>query len=294
MPWKPPEALKPVLVPLWNAGHRAARRVRELAYAARHGWFGRCDVCGRFGPWLYRPAIITPRLIDLSGLSAAQADALRRKETLDCSWCSAKLRARRLAKVVLSRYPTAKPVSSLKQWVRQPEIRALDIAEINTIEGMHRYLSTLPRLAFSEYIDPNSPGSPTAARHEDLTRLTYPDAAFDLVLTSESLEHVPDLSAALREIGRVLKPGGHHIFTIPVHPNVAKTFARTVVRPDGTLEHLAPQIRHPWGDRGWPVYTEFGTDLPEILRAAGFATEVAFGPTRDDDLAQVYDYRKPA
>ena len=58
-------------------------------------------------------------------------------------------------------------------------------------------------------------------RSEDLTRLTYSDASFDLVLTSETLEHVPDLEAALREIRRVLVPGGRHIFTIPQLPSCA-------------------------------------------------------------------------
>jgi SAM-dependent methyltransferase len=294
MPWKPPDVLKPVLVPIWNAGPRVTRRARELARAARHGWFGRCDVCGRFGPWLYRPEIICDRLIELSELTPPQAAALRRKETLECSWCKAKQRARRLAQVVLSRYPAGRPVSSLKEWVEQPEIQALAVAEINIIDGMHRYLTRLPKLAFSDFHDGTSPGeSANGTRHEDLTRLTYPDAAFDLVLTSESLEHVPDLTAALGEILRVLKPGGHHIFTLPLFPDVAKTYARAVVRADGTEEHRAPRLCHPWGDHGWLVYTEFGADLPEILRAAGFETEVKYGPTRDDDIAQVYVCRKP-
>ena len=51
---------------------------------------------------------------------------------------------------------------------------------------------------------------------------------------------------------------------------------------------------HPGGDWGYPVFTEFGADLPELLRRAGFEVEVFFGPTRDDDLAQVYVCRKPA
>ena len=49
--------------------------------------------------------------------------------------------------------------------------------------------------------------------------------SFDLVLTSETLEHVPDLAAASREIRRVLVPGGRHIFTIPLLPDVPRTFA---------------------------------------------------------------------
>src|SRR5262249_21410283 len=130
-------------------------------------------------------------------------------------------------------------------------------------------------------------------RSEDLTRLTYPDAGFDMVLTSESLEHVPDLNAALREVRRVLVPGGRHIFTVPVLPHTERTFPRAVVRPDGTVEECATRIAHPGGDWGYPVFTEFGADLPDLLRRAGFEVDVRFGPTRDDDIAQVYVCRKP-
>jgi len=40
------------------------------------------------------------------------------------------------------------------------------------------------------------------ARNEDICRLTYADASFDLVLSSDTLEHVPDFRAALRETRR--------------------------------------------------------------------------------------------
>jgi SAM-dependent methyltransferase len=130
-------------------------------------------------------------------------------------------------------------------------------------------------------------------RSEDLMRLTYPNDSFDLILTSETLEHVPDLDAALREIRRVLVPGGRHLFTIPVLPNVPETFARTVVLADDTIEVRAPQICHPGGDWGYPVFTEFGADVQERLTLAGFQLEVHFGPTSEDDLAQVYVCRVP-
>src|SRR5262249_37562790 len=127
---------------------------------------------------------------------------------------------------------------------------------------------------------------------EDLTRLSYSDNSLDVILTSETLEHVPDLNAALREIHRVLAPGGRHIFTVPVLPTVEKTFSRSVVLTDGTIEDRAQRICHPGGDWGYPVFTEFGTDLPALLTQAGFKTVVHFGPVSEDDVTQVYVCQK--
>src|SRR5262249_35089471 len=148
----------------------------------------------------------------------------------DCAWCGGKLRARRLAQVLLQTYPVGmpqQPARSVAVWGRHPEVKMLRVAEINHIDGLLAGPRPLPGLAASDF----TPGEPPGAwidgiRSEDLTRLTYPDAAFDLVLTSETLEHVPVLTAALSEIHRVLVPGGRHIFTVPRLAGVERTFAR--------------------------------------------------------------------
>jgi SAM-dependent methyltransferase len=49
----------------------------------------------------------------------------------------------------------------------------------------------------------------------DATRLPFPDAAFDRVVASEVMEHIPDDDAALGELVRVLRPGGVLAVTIP-------------------------------------------------------------------------------
>ena len=49
----------------------------------------------------------------------------------------------------------------------------------------------------------------------DITAIPAPDASFDVVLCTEVLEHVPDPIAALRELVRLVKPGGYIILTAP-------------------------------------------------------------------------------
>ncbi len=194
--------------------------------------------------------------------------------------------------VLLRLYPVGNPPAparSLADWVTRAETWSLRIAEINLIDGVHEQLQKLPGVALSDYAALSTQGAAGATiRSEDLTRLTYADAAFDLVLTSETLEHVTDLGAALRELRRVLVPGGRHIFTVPVLPSVERTFARSVLGPDGQIEERALRICHPGGDAGYPVFTEFGADLSEVIARAGFEVDVFFGPPSDQDLAQVY------
>lgn len=48
-----------------------------------------------------------------------------------------------------------------------------------------------------------------------LTALPFADASFDLVCAYDVIEHIEDDVQALREIKRVLKPGGHFHLTVP-------------------------------------------------------------------------------
>jgi len=292
-----PAGLKRWLVPIWNAAHRYGWLTYDYLNAFGHGRLERCVICGRIRPMLYRRRVIPRRLEEVWGLSPRLARALARKESGDCAHCGSKLRGRRLALIVMSLYPIGKSLAlarSLADWVEDPGIRQLRVAEINRIDGLHEQLLRLPHFSSSDYV-PGSDAGVTlkGIRSEDLTHLTYPDSSFDMVLTSETLEHVPDLQAALKEIHRVLAPGGRHVFTIPVLPGIPKTFARAVVLADGSIEDRAQKICHPGGDVGYPVFTEFGADLTDLFKQAGFEVETFYGLPREDDLAQVYSCRRP-
>ncbi|MFG1877556.1 class I SAM-dependent methyltransferase [Sphaerisporangium sp. NPDC049003] len=49
----------------------------------------------------------------------------------------------------------------------------------------------------------------------DALAMPFPDASFDRVIAAEVLEHIPDDMAAMRELHRVLKPGGRAAITVP-------------------------------------------------------------------------------
>lgn len=109
---------------------------------------------------------------------------------------------------------------------------------------------------------------------KDLTALELPSDTFHVAVTNEVLEHVPDLDAALREICRVLKPGGQHIGTCPFIYNSEISDLRTVIQ-EGELVHLKPKEIH--GDPvdaagGSLVFETPAWDIMDRAKAAGFSS----------------------
>lgn len=111
---------------------------------------------------------------------------------------------------------------------------------------------------------------------EDLSRLTFPDAMFDLILTQDVFEHVLEPELAFSEIARVLKPGGAHVFTMPWYPELSKTRVRAS-KVNGELVYLEEPMYHgnPIDEKGSLVTRDWGLDFPEmIFRNGGLFTTI--------------------
>jgi len=65
-----------------------------------------------------------------------------------------------------------------------------------------------------QYVAPDSDATLSVAE-ADARRLPFPDDAFDVVVCSEVLEHLPDYEGAVDELARVLKPGGRLGVSVP-------------------------------------------------------------------------------
>ena len=254
------------------------QRVKTTAIACAGAIFGkRCPACG------HRALIrgggeFPPTLAREWQISRQWAQWFVDRECYHCAYCRSERRTQFFAAEIVAHFNRKLGLStlSLDELCRHPTMHSVRVAEINSAGNIHQFLARLPRIEHSEYksLDPAVP-------HQDLINLTYADNTFDVALTSETLEHVPDVDRALSEIHRVLKPGATHLFTIPVIWDRPQTLERARLTADG-LENVLPPSFH--GDpvvnaTDYLVFYEFGADIEPRIRAAGFDLEIVRHPT---------------
>jgi SAM-dependent methyltransferase len=100
----------------------------------------------------------------------------------------------------------------------------------------------------------------------DLTNMpSQPDGSVDLLICCDVLEHVPDHIQGMREIFRVLAPGGTAILTVPQQDNLEKT------ESDPTLTDPQEKLRR-FGQEDHVRI--FGNDMVSLLEGVGLTVRV--------------------
>ena len=96
--------------------------------------------------------------------------------------------------------------------------------------------------------------------------MTFQNESFDLFITQDVFEHVMEPNKAFKEIERVLKPGGAHVFTVPWYHTLPKTLQRARIN-EGGIEYIEEPIYHgnPIDENGSLVTFDWGQDMIEYI-----------------------------
>lgn len=123
---------------------------------------------------------------------------------------------------------------------------------------------------------------PGVTHKVDITRVALPDQSYDIVMAHHVLEHIPDDRAAMRELFRLLRPGGIALLSVPINATRHET-------------HEDPMIADP--KARWAHFSQhdhcryYGMDFHDRLESVGFrveifrlspAEEVRYGLLRDE------------
>jgi SAM-dependent methyltransferase len=112
-------------------------------------------------------------------------------------------------------------------------------------------------------------------RCENLEELAFGDESIDLHISQDVMEHIFHPAKAFQEIARTLKPGGAHIFTVPLVNKMKASKLRAKMADDGSIEHIEKPIYHgnPIDSQGSLVTMDWGYDIVKyIFDATGLFT----------------------
>lgn len=280
--YAPPKAIpvaKPVVVNKTVEPKAATVQVKNAPkkeYPAFYGRLfhtGRCNICGRDTQFFY----------DEKSLY---------RESLTCGECLTTSRYRSIARGVLQaiRELTGIEANSLAELDRNASSATLKIYETQQSFYYGNCAYPIPDLlAKRKWIEVQTstyrPQSRFGSRlgknftNQNLEQLTFADNTFNIVITSDVMEHVRLDKLAHQEIRRVLKPGGVYIFTVPHFRDRKESLERVAVvdpaKPSEDQFLMEPEYHGDSNSASGKAlsYRAYGTELDEYLRSLGFEVD---------------------
>ncbi|MDH6251920.1 SAM-dependent methyltransferase [Chryseobacterium sp. H1D6B] len=124
---------------------------------------------------------------------------------------------------------------------------------------------------------------PEHVKNISVLEIPYENDHFDLVICNHVLEHIPDDSKAMKEILRVLKPGGKAILQVPISKNSLHTHEDFTILDPKKREELFGQFDH---------VRIYGQDYVTRLENSGYTVNRVnisdkykkFGVNQEEDL----------
>lgn len=146
------------------------------------------------------------------------------------------------------------------------EVSGLRVLHFSPSESLAKKLRAYP---LAEYVTTDYAGEFAANKSYDITAIAEPDGRFDLVICYHVLEHVPEDELAMRELCRVLAPGGLCLVQTP--------FREGEIYEDASITTAAGRLAAFGQEDHVRVYSVGG--LTERLRKAGFrVAEITYPP----------------
>lgn len=235
-----------------------------------HRQFGRtvmrCNICGNTGSLFF----------DMPDrqLRAEHAIGIFR-ETLACRSCGSSMRQRTLAHALMDVLRDRFGYLGTNLDDLMADLRRLRIWDTDAFSVLGQKIRLRAGGVLSKFNPESAFGCEleTGVFNIDLQKISFGDNHFDVILSSDIMEHVRDDRAAHREIFRCLKPGGAYIFTVPYREDMSRTL-RLIDTSSRTDVYLTRPHYH--GDPitgGILAYRIYGRELIDELRTIGFEVQ---------------------
>jgi SAM-dependent methyltransferase len=105
-------------------------------------------------------------------------------------------------------------------------------------------------------------------RNENLENLTFPEQSFDIIVSQDVMEHIYNPDKAFREIARTLRPGGAHIFSVPLvnKHKPSEIWASLGKNGEPIFTHKPEYHGNPIDPKGSPVTMHWGYDIVDYIK----------------------------